>query len=172
MQEFKDVNGNIWNLRLTIGAMERVKAALGFDLLSPETKQGDAELDLFNMTVRDPYFELKCAVVACDSQLEKFGYTRETALEYFGGEEAAVAKQAFLKEYEDFFQAIGKRGQAKYLRTCLELCERWQDELEATVSAINIDELVKNAVVNAETAEFFGKQFGDMRERLESTPET
>lgn len=169
MREFKDVNGNVWRLSLTIGAIERIKAALGFDLLSPQTAQGDDEIDWFNRTLRDPCFELRCVVVACEPQLKEFGYTREDALNCFGGAEAAAAKEAFAKEYQDFFQAIGKNGQNAYLKICKELQTRMQDELEATVSAIDINKLVKDATVKEESAALFGNQSGGLQAKSEST---
>ena len=104
MHAFKDAAGEDWLLQINVGAIKRVRALLGVDLLALE--QGAPPL----ITRLGTDVILLCDVifVLLKPQADALGITDEQFGAALEGEAILNAQTAFYEELESFFQSLGR----------------------------------------------------------------
>lgn len=162
MKEFKDLNGNVWRLNMTIGAIEKVRDILGFDLLRPDKPQGEDEMNYYGRLDEDSLFDFKVIKILCEDSIKEFGYDETTLANLFGPKQLADAKKAFQAEYEDFFLESGRPEMAELLRAVDSLMKSevvsYVDRLNALDLKSLADEVITTAMAEKamEDTEVFG----------------
>jgi hypothetical protein len=116
VKSFNDTLGREWKIDITIGALARVKSAMGLDLLAPHEVPGDdaderARSKLFkgrkallvSVLNSDPslLFDVIANILA--PQMEAKKVPVEDFVESMGGDAAYSAYRAFVDEWSDFF---------------------------------------------------------------------
>lgn len=103
MQTFKDSEGAVWSLSLTIGKIRQMKEILNLDLLNHNH---------FLKMLESLTDRLSFVYLLCKSQADERKLNIDEFEERLYGENVSYdASDAFLKECESFFQKLGTRGQ-------------------------------------------------------------
>lgn len=124
MPSFKDTEGRVWTLRITVAAIRRIKDIAGIDL-------GD-----FSVFGEDgPFSDLgsdSCRLVeivyaAVKPEADILGVTMEKFMESFVGETVVKASEALLESLADFFPG----SQGLLIRRALELSGKAKEDADA-----------------------------------------
>ena len=136
MQSLKDTSGREWKIDLTIGAMNRVRDAMGIDLLAPHEQPGEkADERAKNIKFKGRQ-ALLVSVLNSDAsvlfdviyhiikpQMEKANVSVEEFVESMGGDSAYNAYKAFHDEWSDFFQKFHRPDAAKMVEKHVQMIE-------------------------------------------------
>ncbi len=149
MKAFKDTAGREWKIDLTIGAMNRVRDALGLDLLAPHEKPGDKadqrakdlkfkgrQALLVSILSRDASLLFDVIYQIVKPQLEKANITVDEFVESMGGDSAYDAYKSFHEEWSDFFRKFHRPDAAKMVEKHLQLIEAEAKRDELVVDQI------------------------------------
>ena len=136
MKTFKDTTGREWKVDLTIGAMNRVREAMGLDLLAPHEEPGEKAGERAKAVKYKGRQALLVSVLNSDAsllfdviyqiikpQLEKANVPMEEFVESMGGDAAYNAYKCFHNEWSDFFQKFHRPDAAKMVQKHLEMVE-------------------------------------------------
>lgn len=145
MKEFKDLNGNAWRLNMTIGAIEKVRDVLGFDLLRPDKYQGESETNYYGRLDEDSLFDFKVIKILCEDSIKTYGYDDATVANLFGPEQLKAAREAFQAEYEDFFRASGQPEMIDLLQAMKNLRQAALVDYVDSLNSIDWKRLVEEA---------------------------
>lgn len=151
MKEFKDLNGNVWRLNMTIGAIEKVRDILGFDLLRPDRYQGENELNYYGRKEEDSLFDFKVVKILCEDSIEKYGYDETTLANLFGPEQIKAANEAFSAEYRDFFRALGRPEMVELLTVMETLRKEALEDYVASLKSIDLKKLSEESEIETRT---------------------
>lgn len=99
MAKFTDADGNSWNLRLTVGAIEDVKEHTKIDL-DDVLKQTDKFADLI---LSNPRKLAEIFYVLCVDQIQERGYDPKRFARIFDRATLDAAIDAFLEAIADFY---------------------------------------------------------------------
>ena len=160
MRTFVDGSGDQWSIRVTAGAMARIRDQVGVDFLelTKEEKDRKSDEDLLIKLVSDPLFAADVLAAVCMPQILERGLTSEAFLDRLGGEALASAVEQLAMEVVDFFLQVAPEVGAA-LRFGLETYNKFKARLRRRVSR-RIEKLSSDEV--AETAE---KRAADTLER-------
>lgn len=159
MRVFKDKHNREWAIDLTVGAMSRVKSMAGIDLLRM-VKDADGHLPVERLLIEADtllnvlYAVLRPQLAAKDIDDEAFG-------ESLGPEHVTPAQDAFLAEWADFFQRLGRTAEAKCLRTLTAAVRQMESAARAKAESMDVDTM---------TQTIFGKLSGSSPESSASIP--
>lgn len=136
MKSFKDTTGREWKVEVSIGAMNRVRDALGLDLLAPHEKPCDkaderAKAKLFkgrrallvSALNGDPSLLFDVIVNIIKPQLESKQVSVMDFVESMGGDSAYQAYRAFNEEWADFFLKFHRPDAAAMVLKHVEMIE-------------------------------------------------
>lgn len=187
MKTFQDDQGETWELRLTIGAAERVRDTLQVNLLEPleplatsspgsrkkppgsrkkpagKSKQPSpalvAELDLD--------MPLLCAVihVLLKPQIDAAKLTDADFADRLDGPTLRLAHDAFFDEWRDFFQQVGRPETADLIQKQIQYLQRTLEAAHQKLMEPEVDETVHRKIDRE-----VGKSFGSLPGLLESIP--
>lgn len=128
MHQFKDTEGREWTIALTIGAVKRVKALTGVNLLDPlgakRRKIGTAILKGRPLVTRlqmDPELMVNVIFALVKPTADSRGVTDEEFGESLGGDAAFQAYEAFMGEWRDFFHGLRRETEAKSIEVNAEV---------------------------------------------------
>ena len=107
MEKFKDVEGNEWAIRVTIGTCKEIRDRLGIDLLSGK------ESESWLAVAGDFYNLLNVLFVLCEKQADERGINSEQFAHLLFGDELQDAAEAFVKESINFIPSRERREMAK-----------------------------------------------------------
>ena len=172
MKEFKDLNGNAWRLNMTIGAVEKVRDVLGFDLLRPDKYQGESETNYYGRLDEDSLFDFKVIKILCEESIKAYGYDDATVANLFGPAQLKAAREAFQAEYEDFFRASGQPEMIDLLQAMKNLRQAALVDYVDSLNSIDWKRLVEEAskATTEESSAAFGEEFGNGAARSASIP--
>ena len=122
MSSFKDTEGRIWNLRITVSAIRRIKDMAGIDLSA--SKIFTEESPLANLS--QDYLQLgKAVFAAVFPEAEKRNLTEDAFLDALSGDCLEQMGTAFMESLADFFPGL----QGKVLRQVLKAAEEQKERL-------------------------------------------
>lgn len=124
MPSFKDTEGRIWTLRITVAAIRRIKDIAGIDL-------GDfsvfGEGGPFSDLGSDSCRLVEIVYAAVKPEADVLGVTMEKFMESFVGETVVKASEALLESLADFFPG----SQGLLIRRALELSGKAKEDADA-----------------------------------------
>ena len=124
MPSFKDTEGRIWTLRITVAAIRRIKDIAGIDLGDFSVfGEGGPFSDLGSDSCR--LVEIVYAAVKPEADI--LGVTMEKFMESFVGETVVKASEALLESLADFFPG----SQGLLIRRALELSGKAKEDADA-----------------------------------------
>lgn len=124
MPSFKDTEGRVWNLRITVAAIRRIKDIAGIDLGDFSVfGEGGPFSDLGSDSCR--LVEIVYAAVKPEADI--LGVTMEKFMESFVGETVVKASEALLESLADFFPG----SQGLLIRRALELSGKAKEDADA-----------------------------------------
>lgn len=141
MSVFKDRVGRQWTIDLTVGAVKRVKAALGLNLY----ELVDDDFKRFAALLSDPLTLVDVVWVLIADQAVKLGVTDEQFGESLAAESVQELADAFAAAYVDFFQ---DRSQAAVLQKVFAKAKQTaaavMSENEAAIDRLDVASLVES----------------------------
>lgn len=124
MPSFKDTEGRVWTLRITVAAIRRIKDIAGIDLGDFSVfGEGGPFSDLGSDSCR--FVEIVYAAVKPEADI--IGVTMEKFMESFVGETVVKASEALLESLADFFPG----SQGLLIRRALELSGKAKEDADA-----------------------------------------
>jgi len=142
MQSFKDNEGQIWNVALTIGKVRQLREKLGLDLLD-----GQHHLQVMNsLTDRLAFVFLLVEEQAKDKGLD----ADELEMRFYGDGVATEASICFLKELENFFQRLGQTVQSRLTKSSIEAMGKARSRLDEMLQNGKVDSLLAEATKEME----------------------
>ena len=124
MPSFKDTEGRVWALRITVAAIRRIKDIAGIDL-------GDfsvfGEGGPFSDLGSDSCRLVEIVYAAVKPEADVLGVTMEKFMESFVGETVVKASEALLESLADFFPG----SQGLLIRRALELSGKAKEDADA-----------------------------------------
>ena len=124
MPSFKDTEGRVWTLRITVAAIRRIKDIAGIDLGDFSVfGEGGPFSDLGSDSCR--LVEIVYAAVKPEADI--LGVTMEKVMESFVGESVVKASEALLESLADFFPG----SQGLLIRRALELSGKAKEDADA-----------------------------------------
>lgn len=153
MQSFKDKNGRMWLVELSLHTVLKVKKMTGIDLLNPnyEAHLASIEQDMGNL------FDI--CWIACEEQATKHNMTRDEFDALFSGDVASDAMEATLEAIGNF---IPNKSLRKVYLKALQMSSQRMEKVSQKLT-VKLDSM---------TDEDFGKLLGDTSEPQEPTQET
>jgi len=141
LKTFSDTQGRKWEIRLTIGSVERVQDMLGVNLFEPEA--GDPPLlQQLGLNLR-----LLGEVIMCllAPQFEKHQVSEQDVKDAFEGECLWKAQAAFYEELVDFFQT-GRPNVAGAVKAQQQMIERAVQTLAKRVNPEELSKVVQEQI--------------------------
>jgi len=132
MSSFKDKNGDVWLIELTVGTVKRVKNALGADLMGVASRDSR----LLESLYEDPELLVNVIYVLCSEQCEARKIDDETFGNLFNGDAIFQATEALVEGLVDFFP----KGRQELLKKVVEKL-KVAEGLAATKIGQEIDNL-------------------------------
>lgn len=124
MPSFKDTEGRVWTLRITVAAIRRIKDIAGIDLGDFSVfGEGGPFSDLGSDSCR--LVEIVYAAVKPEADI--LGVNMEKFMESFVGETVVKASEALLESLADFFPG----SQGLLIRRALELSGKAKEDADA-----------------------------------------
>lgn len=99
MKTFKDRDGRVWELRLSIGAARQLKDGLGLDIMSAMHESSDLLMTLAS----DPAKLFSAIWILCEAQAARLDISEEQFADLFDADAIEQAAGALLREIADFF---------------------------------------------------------------------
>ena len=137
MHGFKDLAGRYWSVRVDVGAVKRVRSALGVDLMQVaqgKNSEGGREPGVLERLASDPVLLVDVIYVLCRDQAEAHGVSDEEFGAAMAGDALDHAVQAMLGAIVDFFPHPRERAALKrLLEAAAQEADRARDRMEALV---------------------------------------
>lgn len=161
MRTFRDREGREWQIDLTLGALMRIKASTGMDMLDVDLSAADGPAE-FRRLATDPITLADTLCAVCRSQITARSLTDEQFADALGGEAIDTALVALVQEWADFFRRRGAEAKAKLLEMVVKVMAGTRDRINQAVSKIDTE---------AAAASILGNMSTNSRASSESTPE-
>jgi hypothetical protein len=137
MHGFKDSAGRYWSVRVDVGAVKRVRATLGVDLMQVAERknaEGGREPGVLERLASDPVLLVDVIYVLCRDQAEAHGVSDEEFGAAMAGDALDHAVKAMLGAIVDFFPNPRERAALKRVLAAAEAeADRARDRMEALV---------------------------------------
>ena len=121
MHDFVDSAGRRWSVRVDVGAVKRVRARLGVDLLDVAGKGKDGSPGVIQALASDPVLLVDVLFVLCESKAREIGVTDEQFGESMAGDALDHAVKAMLGAIVDFFPNPRERAALKRVLAAAEV---------------------------------------------------
>ena len=135
MATFTDKQGEQWQIDLNFGTVRNLKKITNIDLV--EDKVGDKSASV--LLVGDPYTQADLLWGLCKSQAEENGITEEQFYQRLPYQEAEAA---FWKEWENFFQSLGRTERAEALAAIRKAQAKAVEMVTEKVRAVDVETVV------------------------------
>lgn len=145
MHSFKDNEDRPWNVSINVGAIKRVKAKVGVDLMMIDA--GDPPLSA--RLAGDAVLICDVLYVLVEPQAAGFNppVNDEAFGEGLGGEGFLAGKDALKEELIDFFQKAGRPELAKILTTTAEVVRLATEKIVTRIDGVDLDALATKLAV-------------------------
>jgi hypothetical protein len=149
-QSFKDEAGRLWEVRVNVASIKRVKSLIGLDMYAL-IKDGLAP---FRELIADPEKLVNVLYCLCKPQADALGVTDEQFGELMAGDVLFAAIDAFVESYADFTPDQKARAT---LRTAFQKAKQVQDLLieraARGVASLDPEEIVRSLTKSGESPE-------------------
>ena len=142
MHKFNDNRGREWLVKLTFGAVKRVKELLSVDLLDPVAGNDP----LLTKIGTDIAFLCDLIFVLVKPQADEANISDVEFGESLGGDAIAKAASALYEELIDFFRELGRKDVAQAVVAQLTLIEKVINQAEKRITTLDIDKLVNESM--------------------------
>lgn len=134
MQSFQDKNEASWNVELNIGVMEEIKGKLQIDLLNPmEDEDAPLVARFLPTSAENIMLFVNTLFLICEDQCKEKEITSAQFGRLLGHTAINGAYDAFFKEWQDFFQSLGRMDVAEAL---MKIGEMMQLEVNRAVKEV------------------------------------
>lgn len=146
MQSFKDSKGNIWTVEINVGAIKRVRAICGINILDviTVTDDGKPNTELLDRLSEDPVLLVDTLYAVCMPEVEKRGMTDEEFGMSFDGDSLVAASHALLDGIVDFFPEAKRRMFRKVLTASRRFEDATNRYLAETLDSGKLDEALES----------------------------
>jgi hypothetical protein len=144
MRTFRDNADRQWNVEINVGALKRIKAALGVDLLALDV--GDPPLGARLTTDMILVCDILYVLVAPQARLLEPPLTDEAFGEGLGPEGYAEGHTAFQQELIDFFRKAGRPELAKMLAAHAKLVELATEQVAQRLDGKDLEAMARKIV--------------------------
>jgi hypothetical protein len=118
MYDFRDNKGRLWSIRMTLGAVKRVREKLGADLLRPDA--GDPPLVTMLHLDRILLFDVIFALIQPQADEAQPKVSEADFQDAIDGTVSHLAYSAFMGAWADFFRDAARTDLEKVIRTHLD----------------------------------------------------
>ncbi len=140
MPAFSDDNGDQWQVKVTIGAVDRCRDIAGIDLLTVVGGDGFGEF------IADPVRAAKAVYAVVRPEATRRGLSEEQFLERLSGDAMDAARNALLDGIVDFFPSPAeRRARRNLLAEIRRVIAKEMETLEAETSPERIQTLLASA---------------------------
>jgi hypothetical protein len=140
MPAFSDDNGDQWQVKVTIGAVDRCRDIAGIDLLTVVGGDGFGEF------IADPVRAAKAVYAVVRPEAIRRGLSEEQFLERLSGDAMDAARNALLDGIVDFFPSPAeRRARRNLLAEIRRVIAKEMETLEAETSPERIQTLLASA---------------------------
>ena len=137
MPAFSDDNGDQWQVKVTIGAVDRCRDIAGIDLLTVVGGDGFGEF------IADPVRAAKAVYAVVRPEATRRGLSEEQFLERLSGDAMDAARNALLDGIVDFFPSPAeRRARRNLLAEIRRVIAKEMETLEAETSPERIQTLL------------------------------
>lgn len=135
MRQFKDVDGQTWDVDITVGAIKRGRTLLNVNLA--DVASGSPPL----LSRLGTDYVLICDIlyVVCKTQADARGVTDEKFGEKLGGDALAAGATALLESMADFFRSLNRGETVQAIEKMTKLIQAAVAAAEKKMSAIDAD---------------------------------
>lgn len=116
MHGFRDCHGRNWSIRVDVGAVKRVRSALGVDLMQVaerKTRDGGREPGVLERLASDPVLLVDVIYVLCRDQAQAAGVTDEEFGSAMAGDALEAAVNAMLGAIVDFSRTLAREPRSR-----------------------------------------------------------
>ena len=128
MQTFRDTQGRSWHVVINIGAVLRVRDAVGVDLLKPEGVDTPGEPPLAQRLLSDDLLLMKVVGAILAPDLEAAGVNKTAFYDAIGGATLLDIRNAFIQELSDFFTGANQTDRVTLLLVQAEVLKAYHKE--------------------------------------------
>jgi hypothetical protein len=137
MKSFKDNQGQLWHLNLSLGKTRQLRDKLGLDLLNPEH---------YGRLVGSLTEQMAFCFLLVEPQAQELGIDVDAFEERLYGDGIAnSAGIALLEECEVFFQKLGQKTQAALAKKSTELVKASIANMDQMLASGQLDSLMAKA---------------------------
>jgi len=136
MRQFTDSQGRTWEVKLTLGAAARIKAALSVDLLT------GGGVEFLGKMAKDPFLAWEVLWVLVADQAKAAGISKEAFAESLDGDTMDPAHLAFMEAFVDFFPPAQRTVLRRLLERAGETRTRALTRAAAKLEALDLDQLI------------------------------
>ena len=140
MKIFKDSLGREWPVTINYSAQQRVKAALGMDLLNVET---------LRQFTADPEKFLEVLYHVCKPQLDEKSISKENFLDAIYGDPIEDAINAVLEELSNFFPKGRREILKKLIVTASELEKKKLELIDSKIESGELERLLSTVIASS-----------------------
>lgn len=160
MRTFRDRDGREWQIDLTLGALMRIKASTGLDMLDLQPSKA-GRVDVFDRLSTDPVTLADTLCAICRPQLDARSLTDSQFADALGGEAIDTALIALIEEWADFFRRRGAEAKAKLLAVTVGVMRKMTERMNTSLVGLDEAKAVDSILTSMRT---------NSRELSESTP--
>jgi hypothetical protein len=122
-----------FEMKVTLGAIDRIKAETGLNLLSDEVPGGDSAQHVLSKLFSDEGHIAGAIYATLKRQLDAKEIDRETFRELIDGDAFADGARMFTEELADFFRRRGHPHKAEIVIQCMKAIQEAMPEATAAV---------------------------------------
>lgn len=162
MDSFTDKTGRSWKIELTVGTMEKVKDALKIDLFDPVNEDTQLIAELAPISAKNIMLFVDMLYVLCEEQCKQpkvassippnTDWKEITSAQFgmqLGGDALKGAYEAFYKEWEGFFQSLGRKDLAEVIKRMNELIQEGVDNVVQKIKEITMEGIKSQTISSA-----------------------
>ena len=128
MQTFRDTQGRSWHVVINIGAVLRVRDAVGVDLLKPEGIAAPGEPPLAQRLLSDDLLLMEVIGAILAPDLAAAGVKQDAFYDAIGGATLLDIRNAFIQELSDFFTGANQTDRVTLLTVQAEVLNAYHKE--------------------------------------------
>lgn len=142
MRSFKDSKGRIWELEVNVGAVKRVRAICGInilDLITIDEKSKQPNADLLAKLSSDPVLLVDTLYAVCKPAADSRSISDEDFGASLSGDVIEIATSELLDAIVDFFPAAKRKLFQKVLETSRRFAKEQENIILGTIDKIDLD---------------------------------
>lgn len=140
MRSFTDIENREWDIKVTVGSINRIKSRCNIDLL-------DFGKDGFLKTlIEDPRTLARVLWCLLEKQSKEQGISEEDLADGLSGDVIAIATKAFLDDLIDFFQGSKKTAAMTVLAKTNDMVEMAYADVAEKAEKLDVEKIYQEAI--------------------------